>query len=371
MFIQLSNYLTYSQEDRKFNKIIVGITTTCSAGVTIFITSCMFELFVYNFGRYTPFATTKLLAYMCLFDIATSTATQLFFAHRAYKLSRHSKILVGIIGVLVLVSICGAVGFVPLYIQSNAASEVSVRKTRIFIYLWLAAGLGADILITSVIMASLLRSRTGWKSTDKTIMKLLAIIVETQLPPTIIILVFLITFGGFAHENYLDVWPQWVQSKFYTCGLLASLNSRYSLRRAMKNDSSHGKAKTNQAVVHVLTETYIQRSEAGAGSNPSGKTQDAKKPYFSNPAANPAGPESTYSPRRITRKDPLDMDDDSFELSDDAQDVVGHQTHELQRSETDGDGVEEGEVHKMDYLDNPSKTGLTENSAVEGQRSRR
>ncbi|WVF73047.1 hypothetical protein IAT40_007865 [Kwoniella sp. CBS 6097] len=372
MFIQLADYLTYSSEDRKFNKIIVGVTTTCSAGVTIFITVCMFELFVYNFGKYTQFANAKLMAYMTLFDIAVSTATQIFFAHRAYKLSRQSKILVGIIGVLILISVCGAVGFVPLFIMTNAASEVGVIRTQTFMYLWLAGALGADVLITGSIMASLVKSKTGWKSTDKTIMKLLRTIVETQLPPTIIILVFFITFGGYANEVYLDIWPQWVQSKFYTCGLLASLNSRYSLRRAMKNDSSHGKAKTNQAVVHVLTETYVQRSEAGAP-NASGKQNEIKKPYFSNSTVNPG---STYSPRRITRKDPLDMDDDSFELDDDTKDIRAV-THDLQRSETDGDGDTEGGyrgedgVHKMDYLDNPSKTGLTEDHVVERGRSRR
>ncbi|WVR00228.1 hypothetical protein IAU59_007370 [Kwoniella sp. CBS 9459] len=361
MFIQLADYLTYSQEDRKFNKIIVGITTTCSAAVTVFLTACMFELFVYNFGTYTTFMDTKsILAYTTLFDIVVSTATQIFFAHRAYKLTRHSKILVGLISVLILVSAVGAVGFVPLYIASNAASDAGMLRNKIFMYLWLAGGLGADVLITGIIMVSLIRSKTGWKSTDKTIMKLLRIIVETQLPPTIVILVFFITFGGYAHEVYLDVWPQWVQSKFYVCGLLASLNSRYSLRRAMKNDSSHGKAKTNQAVVHVLTETYVQRSEA-----PGARPQEVKKPYFSDSTVIP---ETTYSPRRVTRKDPLDMDDDSFEL-DDVKDA--HQTHDLERTETDGDGDGGVGVHNMDYLDNPSKTGLTEDNAVQSAKSRR
>ncbi|WVR07729.1 hypothetical protein IAU60_004772 [Kwoniella sp. DSM 27419] len=335
MFIQAADYWTYSEDDKLFNKIIVAITTVTSAGTTMFIVGILFRLFVYNYGRYSGFVATQLLAYMCLFDIVVSTATQVFFTHRAFMLNNRSKLLIFAISALVLTSIVGAIGFIPVYGGLASTSDDNLWRISFFLFLWLATALGADVLITGSIMWSLFRSRTGWKQTDRTITKLLGIVIETQMPPTLVVLLFLVTFGATSQTMLLVIWPQWVQGKFYTCGLLASLNSRYQLRRAMQNDQMSGKSKAIAPVVHVFTETYVQRDDAPVPAAHVAVGNAGPRPY---PAS------QTFTPKRKTLQDSLDMDDDSMRL----------------------DYQSDGSTHRLDYFDNESKRGLTEDSSDKG-----
>ncbi|WWC64641.1 uncharacterized protein I303_107252 [Kwoniella dejecticola CBS 10117] len=353
MIIQLIEYWTFSRDDRKFNKTIVCVTTAGSFGATIFIMVLMFKLFVYEFGQYTPFAAMPDLTYMCIFDIIPSTFTQIFFTHRAFLLTGRSKvsyILLGLIGSMILVSVAGAIGFpITQEIYHETQSE-SVLKSKIALtYCWLGGALGADVVITASIMWGLLKSRTGWKETDRAITRLLAIMVETQLPPTVLLIVFFVFVFGFP-DTCLDVYPLWVQSKFYTCGLLASLNSRYSLRRAINNSSSSGRTPSKPPIIHVLTETYVQQSEGASPLSP----RNQPKPRYMTQG------ENTFSPRRKPVRDPLDLDDDSIELEDiPTLDSVGNE----QRSR---DAEDQDSGHKMDYLDNGSRTGLTDDVKLSG-----
>jgi hypothetical protein len=44
--------------------------------------------------------------------------------------------------------------------------------------------MAADVIITTTIAVSLMRTRTGWSETDRMINRFLYLTVETQLPPT-------------------------------------------------------------------------------------------------------------------------------------------------------------------------------------------
>ncbi|WVQ67106.1 uncharacterized protein L199_005300 [Kwoniella botswanensis] len=347
MIIQSIEYWTYSQDDRKFNKASVLITTTSSLGATIFIIVLMFKLFVYNFGQYTPFAAIPDLTYMCIFDIIPSTATQLFFTYRAYKLTGRSKILALVIIGMILVSVAGAIGFPITQEMYHRNKSDAVLQSKIALtYCWLSGALGADVLITISIMWGLWRSKTGWKETDKTVKRLIRVMVETQLPPTILLIVFFVFVFGFP-DFYLDIYPLWVQSKFYTCGLLASLNSRYSLRRAIANGSSSGRIQSKPPVVHVLTETYVQ-SDGQHGTS----TKNQPKPRYLNE-------NDHFSPRRQPAKDPLELDDDSIEL--DVIPTLDDHAEQLQQGTADLEFERDRDSsHKMDYMDNSSRTGLTD-----------
>ncbi|WRT70283.1 uncharacterized protein IL334_007281 [Kwoniella shivajii] len=347
MISQFISYWTFSSDDRKFNTAIVTITTLSSFCATLFIIVLMFKLFVYNFGFYAPFASVPLLTYMSVFDIIPSTATQIFFTHRVYKLTGRSKILLGLITLLILVSLTGAIGFPitqELYhtfyksdpVKANALLQSHVTMT----YLWLSGALGADVLITSSIMLSLMRSRTGWKVTDRTITKLIRVVVETQLPPTILLIVFFVLIFGYK-DTYLDIFPLWTQSKFYTCGVLASLNSRYSLRRALMNSSSQGITPSKPPIIHVLTETYIQHSEATTLPNDSSQA----KPRYLND-------DKQFTPKRQPAKDPLDLD---LDLGSDLDDASIKLNTLPTVDEVEGDGDSQ---RKMDYLEHGSKTAL-------------
>ncbi|WWC64661.1 uncharacterized protein I303_107272 [Kwoniella dejecticola CBS 10117] len=355
MIVQLINYWTWSKNDRIFNKAIVGLTSTSSLVATIFIIVLMFRLFVYEFGTYTPFATLNLLTYMSIIDIVPSVATQVFFTERAYKLCGRSWILLGAICSCLALSVCGAVGFPPARAAVILTTGEGAMRAKVFMYCWLCGSLGAHLLITTSIMWSLIKSKIGWKETDDTISRLIKVMIETQLPPTLVVIFFFIVTTG-AKDTYLDIFPLWVQSKFYTCGLLASLNSRYSLRKTLKNESSsHGRTHKSGPIIHVLTETYV--------------ANDAPTQSVSSPTKFA----STYAHKqhRVIPKDPLDldMDDDSIEM-DDKTPQSGNGTSN-QNSSTGSNNVfsdqDNEHNHTLDYMDNTSRTGLTDNVAFHGK----
>lgn len=53
-----------------------------------------------------------------------------------------------------------------------------------------------DLCITGSIATALYQSRTGWKRTDGVIMKLLLLVAETQLPPTIFALILAVQWAA-------------------------------------------------------------------------------------------------------------------------------------------------------------------------------
>ncbi|ODN77698.1 hypothetical protein L202_04843 [Cryptococcus amylolentus CBS 6039] len=342
LILQVIDYWKYSYGDKWLIKTIVIVATTSTFVCSIYIAFCIFKLYVFGYGRYTQFMETTILPWSCLLDVIPSTATQLFFGLRAYRMSKNNKMVAAAITLFVLISAIGGLGTIPSYILASDASNSSGVRLKVMILMWLCGAIAADGLIMVVIMRNLLQSRSGWKSTDRTVNKLMTLLIETQIPPTICMLVFLITYLGFVDRMFLDVWAQWTQSKFYVCGLMASLNSRYFLRRAI-DEGFDTPAVKKPTEVHVITETHVARSEGYV--SPISPSIKSPNPFLRSPiteksqqslqaASYTNTTSSTYTSRR---RQPLDLEAD----------------RESEQEDRD-------EVHKMDYLDNPSRTGLTE-----------
>ncbi|ODO05707.1 hypothetical protein I350_04767 [Cryptococcus amylolentus CBS 6273] len=339
---QTIDYWKWSGDDRLMNKVIAVIATVSSLAASLFFIGNSFELFVYGFGTYAKFVAVNSLSWACLIDIIPSTVTQFFFAHRAWRMSHNSRALAVTAAILVLTSVGGALATIPAYQKTGGASQSAAVNVKVTILLWICGGIGVDLLVTVVILQNLIKSRTGWKTTDRTIKKLLTILVETQIPPIIIMIIFLISYIGYS-GTYLDIWPQWVQSKFYVCGLMASLNSRYFLRRALVGSESQ-RATQQPTVVHVLTETHVQKSESDPSSKEGGKPFLARLATDNKTAPRNYPQASPFTPRRVTRP-PLDIDLDADNDSLDGKTVT------LGSDRDDG--------HKLDYIENASRTGLT------------
>jgi hypothetical protein len=48
-----------------------------------------------------------------------------------------------------------------------------------------------DLILSTLLAVGLVRSKTGWKQTDRLIGRVLKLMVETQLPPTLAYVVYL------------------------------------------------------------------------------------------------------------------------------------------------------------------------------------
>nr|XP_019049961.1 hypothetical protein I302_00381 [Kwoniella bestiolae CBS 10118]OCF28891.1 hypothetical protein I302_00381 [Kwoniella bestiolae CBS 10118] len=227
----------------------------------------VFHVFVKDFGIYSSFSSPDWNSWRPIVASLTSAGVQTFYCDRAYKLSGRNKLLGGVIMLLILTSVTGGIGS-KITLQSSASSAT-------------AGAMAADFIITVSIMWGLSRSKSGFVQTDQIINKLLTISAETQLPPTLLAIAFLIVFAyksakAAAHPGQviidvttsLDGFFMMIMPKTYIVGFLAVLNARISLRAVAstndgsgpqwKQDSYQLRKRTLQDTVKVTTETYVQ-----------------------------------------------------------------------------------------------------------------
>ncbi|KAL7419943.1 hypothetical protein Q5752_005862 [Cryptotrichosporon argae] len=124
-----------------------------------------------------------------------------------------------------------------------------------------------DVIITVSLAVSLYRARTGWASTDRTLRRMIVLLAETQLTPTILAIAFLLVFiikpSSTFDALFLCV------PKVYTVALFIVLNSR----RGFLNDFApvrHDVSLTTFGVrsrqtnanvtggIRITTETYTE-----------------------------------------------------------------------------------------------------------------
>ncbi|OCF38172.1 hypothetical protein I316_00396 [Kwoniella heveanensis BCC8398] len=348
MLAQLLHYYKYSKDDRLMVKAIVAVSAIFALAGTGFILFLMCHFFVDGFGTYTRFleinyvrmwrktcAEPSLLAdspWMAFIGIIPSVAVQTFFGNRAYNLTGKSKILAGLLALLITVSLAGAIGTIPAFANLGAASESD--NVEVFMYLWLLGGCVADVLITGCITRALLSSRSEFSETRQTVKKLIQLVIETQLPPTILLLCFLIAYRV-SVDSYLSFFFEWIGPKAYVCGMLASLNSRHALRRTIGSENTTSRKGSSYqlterpAVVHVLTETFVHDDTAAAGlpipgGHPSAREELAQVPYTPHDFDYP--PRASKSLRTGYHQDKadglnvgVDMDDESLGLGNEVK----------------------------------------------------
>ncbi|WVQ83562.1 hypothetical protein IAT38_005703 [Cryptococcus sp. DSM 104549] len=301
MIKQLITWWQYAVEDRTLIRIIVIWSTICGLIGTIFDLSYIFQIFVYSFGRYTPLADPESWkSWLGVIASLTSAGVQVFYTHRVYMLTRQNKILAAVLLFLVAASVAGGIG--SKITTKNNDDPVAALKAEIFIYLYTSAAVVADAIITGVIMWCLGHSKSGWRATDRVVSKMLAVAVETQFPPTIMAVAFLVVFAykmgkTAAHpdEVIIDVTSNltgffmMVMPKTYVVGFLAVLNSRTALRAVMSAqhdptqfDNSNNFPLRNRPLdagqIKVTTDTYVHASEGDPASHTLSSMSPATKP---------------------------------------------------------------------------------------------
>nr|XP_019049963.1 hypothetical protein I302_00383 [Kwoniella bestiolae CBS 10118]OCF28893.1 hypothetical protein I302_00383 [Kwoniella bestiolae CBS 10118] len=245
MLKQLTLWWKYAREDRWFIKILMGWCTVFGIIGTVFNLAFCFHIFVYNYGRYTTLAEPSWSSWLGIISPLTSAGVQIFYTDRAYKLSGQNKPLALTILAAILLSVTGGIG-------SKVTSVSNADPAT-------AGAMAADFIITTAILWFLSRSKSGWVVTDKVVSKLLAISAESQLPPTLLAIAFLIIFAYKTTKaaaspdkvvidvtSNLTIFFMMVIPKTYIVGFLAVLNARTSLRAVFSssNEQSSGRRKT-------------------------------------------------------------------------------------------------------------------------------
>ncbi|KAK1920803.1 hypothetical protein DB88DRAFT_108011 [Papiliotrema laurentii] len=224
--------------ERMFIKVIILWTLTVATATTAWAIWYLWSTFVTHFGEYYQFSQTRNLSFYGLLDVATIFPIQLFYLERAYRLN-HEKLWIPLL--ILPMMITAAVGGIGTFVLGyGLRSVLELKRVRTWFFVWLGTTAGADILLTGLIVWGLAHSRSGWIKTDRLVNRLIRTSLESQLPCTIIAILFLVYFGV-RTDSMVNGYFQVILTKVYTVSILAVLNYRYTLHKALPttNGDSH------------------------------------------------------------------------------------------------------------------------------------
>ncbi|KIO33300.1 hypothetical protein M407DRAFT_17855 [Tulasnella calospora MUT 4182] len=174
----------------------------------------------------------------------TVFTSQIFFAHRCYKLyDRNIFVLVGILtgmavslGMFILVAFCIAV---------DPYNFALVKK---FMVPALTVNLLTDFAITCLTLLKL-EGHSGQSfssNTDDILRRIRKMTVEAALPPALCALLNMALYLGMSGKNLSFIWFGSMTPSMYVCSLMFMLNSRLTIRRKLNstNDNTQGAAGT-------------------------------------------------------------------------------------------------------------------------------
>ncbi|KAI1784884.1 hypothetical protein LXA43DRAFT_1100908 [Ganoderma leucocontextum] len=239
---QAYGYFRMYGADPLWLKILVVTALVLETVVSVLNMDACYDYLVTNFSntnleRPAPYS-IKLLA---LFPASVALTVQIFFARRVWLVGKKYRIIVFISILFMLVELALPLSAVILAFEAKTLADalrfsylVSARN---------AAATVTDVLLTTILVYSLHKSRTGIKSTDSMINVLIMYAVNTGLLTSvfnILCLVFVsapVTFcfdpapiqisKGFVFpQSFTYAAVDLVSSRLYASSLLAALNSR-------------------------------------------------------------------------------------------------------------------------------------------------
>jgi len=166
-----------------------------------------------------------------------SATVQIFFAYRVWKLGRVLIVSIAIILIALMQSIAaitGATQFLIIHLDNSKLSSIFAAFA-----VWLAGSLICDVIIAVSMVYFLTRARTksGFRSTDALITRLINNSVQSGGVTAVCAGVELILFLRFKDNTLHDV-PFLMLGKLYTNTLLATLNARASNTGPTPTDES-------------------------------------------------------------------------------------------------------------------------------------
>ncbi|OCF45958.1 hypothetical protein I317_00046 [Kwoniella heveanensis CBS 569] len=268
---QYMTWWQYSREtERKYLRYLTHVLTLAAFGYTVMLIAYAMQNFVYNFGEFKIFMNIKWAQLFPFIDACLAAPVQAFYAERSFRLNNRNYFLLCLIALLMAGSLSTTIWLlVSCQALTNLLqAELMTPQLRS----WQVITLATDLVITTSIGWGLWQSRTGWSDTDALVKKLLMITWETQLGPTLLMLAFVIEFS-ITPPASIGIFFELLIPKAYVIGYLATLNSRYNLRREGRGGSSQrdgggglqkpntyalGSHNLQQATVRVDTDTYVE-----------------------------------------------------------------------------------------------------------------
>ncbi|GMK57471.1 hypothetical protein CspeluHIS016_0403050 [Cutaneotrichosporon spelunceum] len=202
-----------------------------------------------------------------LIDSVTMSFTQLFFAHRAYRLCSKQIWIPICVLICILAALAACVTTRVVFGKLN--SELDSGHVLGSTVTWMAATMVADTIITGCILYGLSRAQTKVIQTKLIIARLIRMTLEAQVPATLVALTLMIEVI-IDPANMLGVAVILFQSKIYVVGFFYSLNARQRLAQTHRSvtmddmdtfrPNVFSECRAATIVVQQETEMHVMRS---------------------------------------------------------------------------------------------------------------
>ncbi|WVQ72660.1 hypothetical protein IAR50_002219 [Cryptococcus sp. DSM 104548] len=273
MVHQTQHFFRYGRKDFSFwVSVDTVILMIFHLAITFYTWSYLLDIFAYRFGEWAAFTTKHWIGYYNAMDSVPIALVQSRFAYNAYKFNSKNKFLPILTGFFILMSAAASIASSAFFLQQDTALDPLGTNMQIASWIWIAGGLGADVIISATIMYALLFDKVSTPTFSGRLAfprKLAHLTRESQLPPLLLELVVLILYRG-QLSNLAFFFVQRLMSKGSPVTRLWVINGRYSLHASRNNNggsTSGGGTSQSQSfsmskmpdrtVIHVQTETLV------------------------------------------------------------------------------------------------------------------
>lgn len=226
MITQVYIYFTSSNKDRTWMKYFVVFLLVADTVNTVFDFLYLYKSLIINFGDSAFLAKADwLFATDPALTGIIACVVQLFFAWRIRVLT-HNWLCVGLVFICAISG--GVAGIVTAYETGTVPNFVDFRHFKAVVIIWLAAESVGDLLITSILVWYLRKHKTGFKSSDLMIDRIIRLTVQTGLITSLVATLDLIFFLHDPAGTHLIF--NFPLCKLYTNSLMSSLNARAGWR---------------------------------------------------------------------------------------------------------------------------------------------
>ncbi|KAK7006411.1 hypothetical protein R3P38DRAFT_1708376 [Favolaschia claudopus] len=227
--LQIFLYFTkYCSRDRGILKIFVLFLFALDAFHLALVSHSLYSVVVTNFGDYVQLGIAPWsLLIQTVVGILLGTLVQFFYGWRIYVISKKSVILP------VMIGICSTTCFVFGAIYTHKSFVFKFFKLAERLVVWSAIGLGfgaaADLLIAGTMIYYLLKSKTGFRKTNRAINILVAYSLSTGALTSVFAIGDVI--AGSVAPSSLDHVPFFfILIRLHFLSFMSILNSRNHVR---------------------------------------------------------------------------------------------------------------------------------------------
>ncbi|THV03626.1 hypothetical protein K435DRAFT_962341 [Dendrothele bispora CBS 962.96] len=236
MSVQSFRYFQVFAKDPVQLKVLVAGLWILDTLQLFFIGDALYFWMVSNYANPKSLADSTWSFNMGIFTTNSIVLiVEMFFAYRVFTVSKNVWLAL----VIATLSLC----YWGFELATLIRTFQLVKVELFFEFQWIAStGLAcaavADLLIAASLSFYLHQSRTGIKTTDSVINKLLLYAINTGLLTSVFALIDMICFLTMP-SNLIHIAFNLMIGKLYTNSLLASLNVRTSLRSELQNHTSY------------------------------------------------------------------------------------------------------------------------------------